>query len=118
MYVKRKKFPLLPFTAIGVIFGILIVAVIAAPRVVEISPDGQEISSTSSISIEFNQPMDQASVESHLTIKPFADGRMSWEGNSLLIEPEQPWKTGETVEVHLGAGARSLRILPTFLGQT
>jgi Tol biopolymer transport system component len=43
---------------------------------------------------------------------------MSWEGNSLLIKPDQPWKTGETVEVHLGAGARSLRILPTLSGQT
>ena len=118
MYVKRKKFPLLPFTAVGVIIGILIVAVIAAPRVVEITPADQEISSTSKISIEFNQPMDHVSVESHLTIKPFAGGRLSWEGNSLLIEPDQPRKTGETVDVHLGAGARSLRILPTLSGQT
>ena len=118
MYARRKKFPLFPFAAIGLISGIVIVAVIAAPRVVEITPDGQEISSTSRISIKFNQPMDPASVESRLTIKPFAGGRLSWEGNSLLIEPDQPWKTGETVEVHLGAGARSLRILPMLLGHT
>ena len=118
MYARRKKFPLLPFTAVGIIIGILMVAVFAAPRVIEISPDGQEISSTSKIIIEFNQPMDQASVESRLTIKPFAGGRLSWEGNNLLIEPDQPWKTGETVEVHLRAGARSMRILPTLSGQT
>ena len=62
--------------------------------------------------------MDPASVESHLTIKPFTGGRLSWEGNRLLIEPDQPWKTGESVEVYLGAGARSRRILPTLLGQT
>ena len=118
MYARRKKFPLVPFAAIGVIIGTLIVAVIAAPRVVGITPDGQEISSTSKISIEFNQPMDQASVESRLTINPFAGGRLSWEENSLLIESDQSWKTGETVEVHLGVGARSRRILPTLLGHT
>ena len=31
MYARRKKFPLLPFTAVGVIIGLLLIAVIAAP---------------------------------------------------------------------------------------
>ena len=118
MYARRKKFPLLPFTVLGLISGILIIGILAAPRVDEVSPDEQDFSSTSKISIEFNQPMDRASVESHLTIKPFAGGRFSWEGNRLLIEPDLPWQTGENVEVHLDAGARSRRILPTLLGQT
>ncbi len=118
MYAKRKKFPLIPFAAIGLIVGILLIAVVAAPRVVDISPDGRDLSSTSRITLEFNQPMDRASVESRLKITPFSEGRLSWDGNRLLIEPGQPWRTDERVEVHLGAGARSRRILPTILGQT
>ncbi len=110
MYAKRKKFPLIPFAAIGLIVGILLIAVVAAPRVVDISPDGRDLSSTSRITLEFNQPMDRASVESRLKITPFSEGRLSWDGNRLLIEPGQPWRTDERVEVHLGAGARSRRM--------
>jgi Tol biopolymer transport system component len=120
MYTERSRLPLPLFAILGVLFGLLLVAFIAAPRVVKLqpAPGSQQVSSGSRISIEFNQPMDRLSVESRLRIDPNIPGEMSWQGNALIYVPDQPWPQGKVIHVRLDPWARSIRFLPLIKGSS
>jgi Tol biopolymer transport system component len=64
---------------------------------------------TTSISIDFGQPMDVDSVESRLSISPPVDGVTHWEGTRLVFVPATPLAAGQTYQVTLEAGAVSER---------
>lgn len=75
---------------------------------IDVSPrDGDRPSANTSIRIEFNQPMDFASVESRFSIEPKVDGTISWEGNTLVFKPRVPLSAGQTYTAQLQAGAAS-----------
>jgi Tol biopolymer transport system component len=79
-------------------------------RIVSVAPaQGSAPPVTTSISIDFGQPMDVGSVESRLSISPSVDGATHWEGTQLVFTPAAPLDAGQTYEVTLGAGAVSER---------
>ncbi|MEW6566594.1 MAG: Ig-like domain-containing protein [Chloroflexota bacterium] len=98
----------------GVIAGLVIVGLLGAPTVTEFSPgpDAAGVSGMARVAIAFSQPMDARSVESALSIEPSTEGRLAWEGNTLVFVPREPWPAGTAVMVRLGSGARSARFLP------
>jgi len=103
---------------IGLLLGLGVAAIFfGLPRVVAVSPEGSA-SSRNPITITFSQPMDQASVESRLTIEPEVSGRVEWSANnSLLFTPQGEWTSG-TVRVTLASGARSERGLPSLFAHS
>ncbi len=100
--------------AIGLFVGLLIVATIAAPRIEQVTPssDSPHVSASAPIRIEFSRKMDRVSVESRFVVSPEVLGEFSWQGNSLVFKPVEPWAAGTTVEVSLLAGARSVQFIP------
>lgn len=99
---------------VGIVLGLGAAAVFfGLPRVVAVSPEGSA-SSRNPITLTFSQPMDQASVESRLTIEPKVSGRVEWSGNNVRFTPDGVWPAGE-VRVALAAGAGSERGLPLLI---
>jgi hypothetical protein len=62
------------------------------PFVVSVSPpDGSEgVSLTSTIEVEFSEPMDQLSAESAFSIFPPTPGSFAWNGTTMIFIPDMP----------------------------
>jgi Tol biopolymer transport system component len=109
---RRIHLPLLG--ALGLVIGLLIAAVLTAPRIQSHSPldESIQVPASASISITFNQRMDPESVEEHLQIDPAIDATITWRENTLNLDHDDPWPQGSTVTVTVSAGARSAGFLP------
>ncbi len=81
----------------------------ATPQLLAISPrDGSEnVSAVTSIRLAFSRPMQPDSVTARLSINPAVPGITSWDGNSLVFTPNQPWPVGVSIQVSLGNGAHA-----------
>ncbi len=60
---------------------------------------------TTWIGIEFDEPMQQLTVEAGLSIEPEVTGRCSWEGNTLWLAPDVPLEPGQLYRAKIKAGA-------------
>jgi Tol biopolymer transport system component len=120
MDYRPARFPLPLLGALGLVAGLLIVGVIAAPRVVAFSPEAAslQVPGTTRVAITFSRPMDPASVEAHLTIEPSTPGSFAWQDRTLTFQPTQPWPEATSVIVKVSAGARSTRLLPLLTSST
>ncbi len=111
MRARRPRFALPLLAFIGLVGGLLLAAWLAAPRVVERSPapGAEGVAGRTTVRLGFNQPMDQSSVESRLTVTPVVPGRVVWDGNRLSFDPDETWPAGQLIQVTLRAGAVSAR---------
>ncbi len=100
--------------AIGLTVGFLLVGYSAAPRVTGFSPNSESphVASLAPIRLQFNRDMDRISVETRFGVRPEVPGRTSWEGDTLVFAPLEPWPAGQEIVVQLAAGSRSTRFLP------
>lgn len=114
MFVKRRTIPAPLWGALGIVAGLAIVIIFMAPRLVEITPapDSETDSASPSIRLTFSRPMDRASVENGLSFDPPMTGSISWEDQTLVFQPDQDWDHGQSVQVSLAGGVRSIRWLP------
>lgn len=71
-----------------------------------IAPLG-EARSTSSITIQFSEPMNRVTAVSRFRTEPALAGDFSWSGSTLIFHPSDPLPPGATVRVVLDAGAAS-----------
>lgn len=77
---------------------------IGAVTVSSFAPAGNSASKGSNINITFNQAVDKASAQSHVSITPTLQGTYSWSGTTLVFNPSQdmPFNTTYTVSVSPG----------------
>lgn len=77
------------------------------PMIVSASPaQGTEAALDTTISVRFDQPMDQASVEAAFGINPTVEGTFSWPSPELLVfEPEDALERGEIYQISLTESA-------------
>jgi Tol biopolymer transport system component len=89
------------------------------PRLLETSPaDGVvDVPAAAPLRLVFSAPMDTESVSERLSIEPNRPGTLTWQGNTLLFTPSQPWPSGETVTVTLAGGARAEELLTFGLAE-
>lgn len=115
---RRSSAPrVLLLAIVGIVLGLGAAAVFfGLPRVVAVSPEGSA-SSRNPITITFSQPMNQASVESRLTIEPKVPGRVEWSDDGVRFTPEGEWPPGK-VRVTMVSGAQSERGLPLLFGHS
>jgi Tol biopolymer transport system component len=101
------------FTWIILLAGLIVLAGIAAllmtPRLgsVEPSPDSTGVAAETPLKINFNRPMNAASVAAHLSIDPPVTGKTAWQGNTLIFTPGSGWPSNGKVTVELKPGAVS-----------
>jgi Tol biopolymer transport system component len=51
--------------------------------------------------------MHQESMIARLSFDPPRQGVFTWQGNTLIFTPDQPWPVGATVKVHLASGGKA-----------
>lgn len=81
------------------------------PPVVVVSAPGtgEEVPLDTPITLRFDQPMDQASVESALAIEPALDGELSWPApDTAVFTPVDPMEPGQTYNVRVAGTASGL----------
>ncbi|MCS6909201.1 MAG: Ig-like domain-containing protein [Anaerolineales bacterium] len=104
-------------TALAVLAGLALAAVLARPRVTELrpSPGAMNLSPRARLHITFNQPMDLASVEAALHVEPALPGAFAWdaEGKTLTFTPKRSWPLLGEVRASLTGGQSRLG-LPLF----
>ncbi len=117
-FERPRPNPWRPLAVALALAALLAGALVLAPRVASVSPgEGEQIPANAQLRIRFNQAMDRTSVEARLQITPQVAGQVSWEGETLVFAPREPWPEGEQVQVRLAAGARSRFFLPMLRGR-
>lgn len=108
---------LLLLTALAVVAGLVLAAVLARPQITELrpSPGAANLSPRARLQITFNQPMNPASVEAAFGVEPALPGALAWdaEGTTLTFTPERSWPLLSEVRASL-AGGQSRLGLPLF----
>jgi hypothetical protein len=63
---------------------------------------------TTSIEVEFSEPVEQASAAEALSIEPSVDGGISWSGSTMIFTPSNPLELATSYRVSVGGGIRDL----------
>jgi len=70
--------------------------------------DGTRPAATTTIRLVFSQDMDRESVEAAFLIEPHTEGRLDWQGRTLIFWPAKPFEAGQPVTVTLDSTAVSV----------
>ncbi len=99
--------------AAALLLGLIVAVFISLPELTGVFPvpGAQNVSSRAPIRLTFSRPMDQAAVEAAFRLTPPHPGQLTWQANTLLFTPAEPWPVGATVQVSV-AGSKSARGLP------
>ena len=91
-----------------------IIYLLGTPNLAAVYPEpgALQVPAGEPLFLTFSRPMQPDSVMQRLTIDPALGGAFSWQGNSLIFTPSQPWPNGQAVQVRLAAGARAAGWLP------
>jgi len=108
---------IVPLVGLTLVAGLALGYLWGSPRLLETTPsDGAEnVPAGASIRLTFSRPMQADSVRELLSFEPAREGSYTWEGNTLVFTPKQPWPNENTVRVQLAAGAPSAGIIPLRL---
>ncbi len=89
------------------------------PTLVAVSPEAgaTDVPAGAPLRLTFSRPLQAASLEGRLSTDPPLTGKFSIEGNDLVFTPEQPWPSGQAVQVRLVPGARAAGWLPLPMRQ-
>jgi Tol biopolymer transport system component len=102
--------------------GLFIAAWLRAPRLLEVTPasGSRGVLPYTSLRLTFSAPMQPDTVSGRLKIEPKRNGAFTWEGNTLVFTPTQPWPSGAAVTVQAETGMRAAQTLslPMLQGQT
>lgn len=82
---------------------------LASPRLVGVAPPpgATDVPAGASLRLTFSRSMLAASVQERLDMQPGASGQFSWEENTLVFTPDQPWPSGTKIYLRLAPGSRA-----------
>jgi len=79
------------------------------PTVVDVRPGpGEEVPPDTPIEVVFSAPVDPASVRSALVVQPEVAGDVEVSGPVARFRPKKPFRRGQWVTVHVGAGVKGV----------
>lgn len=96
-----------------ILSGVILLALVglayfwSLPQVVETEPaqGADAVAAGAKLRIRFSRLMQAETVLEKLTIDPPMRGEYTWDGNTLIFDPDQPWPSGQVVSVRLEQGA-------------
>jgi Tol biopolymer transport system component len=109
----RLTYKIVLLIVLILILGMAVGLLLGNPRLVSTFPaaNANGISEQATLKLVFSRPMQDSTVMERLSIEPPISGKYSWEENTLLFKPDQPWPGGETITVTLRAGSRAAGML-------
>jgi dipeptidyl aminopeptidase/acylaminoacyl peptidase len=117
--MHKRRIGWLLLAALVLVAGAGLVYYWSLPQVIAIYPEpgATAIQASDSLRVGFSRSMQRSSVESRLVTNPSRSGTFSWEGNTLIFTPDQPWSSSAVVQARLDPGARSAGFLSLPLRQ-
>ena len=100
--------------AIGLVVGLLLLALWRTPRVTSWLPDTDVIRAGQSITFETNTSLTTEDVWSHFQITPNISGDIRIEGRSVHFDPHKPLEYGQSYTITLSPSAWGNSILPSL----
>jgi hypothetical protein len=82
--------------------------VVAISLTQHLSGDAEEALTTTSIEVDFSEPVDQASAKASFAIAPAVEGAFSWSASSLTFTPAARLPLRTEFKVSIGPGVRDL----------
>src|SRR6185503_14039948 len=82
--------------------------VVAISLTQHLSGDAEQALTTTSIEVDFSEPVDQASGEASFAIAPAVDGAFSWSASSLTFTPASRLPLRTEFKVSMGPGVHDL----------
>ncbi|HLA96828.1 MAG TPA: Ig-like domain-containing protein [Anaerolineales bacterium] len=109
-----KRWQVFSLLVLALVAGLAFGYLWASPSLEGFSPaDGAlDVPAGAALRLTFSRPMDADSVAAHLTSQPAVKGNFTWEEDTLVFTPDQPWPSGGVVQVSLRPGARAAGFLP------
>jgi hypothetical protein len=74
------------------------------PLVLQHSPTGNNVLVRTNITVTFNEPMNTGSFENGIVLAPEVNGSYRWEGNTLILTPDEDMKYSTEYFVTVGIG--------------
>ena len=104
-----KRWQVFSLLGLGLLAGLAFGYLWASPTLAGFSPadEALDVPAGSALRLTFSRRMQTASLATHLSIQPPIAGDFTWEENTLVFTPAQPWPGGEVVQVGLSPGARA-----------
>ena len=107
-----KKLDRIVLIVLALVLGLILLIVTLGDRVgVQVSAvipaEGESVGIYGPLGLQFDQPMDHASVEDHFSINPSISGKFTWVGDTLWFYPETPLDPTQDVTITLASGAES-----------
>jgi Tol biopolymer transport system component len=112
MLFRKRTFPrwlfLIPI-AILLAIGIATAVSRSRPQVANTFPAASDVAvaQQAPLRITFSQNMSQGSLPANLQTNPPREGSFTWEGQTLIYRPNEPWPPGESIQVTIQTGARN-----------
>lgn len=107
-----KRFDRFILLFLAILLGLILILALQGDQVgVQVSAvipaEGDQVGVYGPVGIEFAQPMDPTSAESHFSLTPAVSGRFEWEANTLWFFPDTLLDPEQTYQLTLTAGAQS-----------
>jgi Tol biopolymer transport system component len=107
-----KHFDRFVLIFLAVLLGLILLLALQGDRVgvqvTAVKPaEGEQAGIYGPIEIQFSQPMDQASTESHFSLSPALSGYFEWEEDTLRFFPDTALDPDQEYQLSLSSGARS-----------
>ena len=89
------------------ILSFLLVFVLGAPRLVEVSPqDGAlDVDPDTALRLTFSRRLESEGLQKSLQLESAIMGTYEWQGNTFVFQPDGPWPAGSIIRVQLLPGA-------------
>ena len=81
---------------------------LSAPTVIDKLPVGNDIAVGTTIKVTFSEAMNQPATEGAFSISPAMSGVSSWEANSLLFSPDNPFSYNTQYTISISTTAKDL----------
>jgi len=100
---------LIVLLALAIILALVGLAFSRAPRLLLSFPADrmENVPAAAPLRLTFSTPIDADSVANHLNTEPARTGTLTWEENTLIFTPDQPWPNGAQITVRLTGGVRA-----------
>ncbi len=107
-----KRFDRFVLIFLAVLLSLILVLALQGDRVgvqvtAVIPAEGEQAGIYGPIGIQFSQPMDQASAESHVSLSPTVSGHFKWEEDILWFFPDSMLDPEQAYQLLLSVGAKS-----------
>ncbi|NIM93437.1 MAG: hypothetical protein GTO18_06975 [Anaerolineales bacterium] len=109
MRLGRKGYLAIILGFVAIAATVILLMLSGGPEMLRTKPgDGDVVSSTSWVGVEFSEPMDIESAQDHFDLAPTVKGSFIWNDEWMWFRPDEALEPGSSYTASLDTGAKTL----------